>query len=243
MNKSHDANGHQLPGSISPRRATHDQLSVSGSRPAEEGRGAVDILWIPLGAGAHVVRLSGRVFEATSAFLRRRERCDLYHSALEVHAPEGRYVIEQTPVPDADGALRGVVRGGAVGLRSAARFRVFRYEIRCWLDGAIPDAHEAVGGPVRLSEDLEVARRVLEAVPAVPTPVWGRDELRTGDMWNSNSVIAWLLCRSGLDVAAVNPPVGGRAPGWDAGVVVASRLFIGAGSRGSLDSHRKDNRP
>jgi len=31
---------------------------------------------------------------------------------------------------------------------------------------------------------------VLETVARVPTPVWGRDELATGDMWNSNSVIA-----------------------------------------------------
>jgi hypothetical protein len=204
-----------------------------------DGRGAVDILWIPLGAGDHVVRLSGKIFEATSALLRRRARCDLYHSALEVHAPEGRYVVEQTPVPAGDAELRGVVRQGAVGLKSAARFRVFRYEIRCWLDGAIPDAHEAVGGPVRLSEDLDIARRVLEAAHAVPTPVWGRDELRTGDMWNSNSVIAWLLCRSGLDVASINPPAQGRAPGWDAGIVVATRDRPLLARSQCLDDRRK----
>ena len=38
-----------------------------------------------------------------------------------------------------------------------------------------------------------VARRVLDQVSRVPTPVWGRDELQTGEMWNSNSIIAWTL--------------------------------------------------
>jgi hypothetical protein len=42
-------------------------------------------------------------------------------------------------------------------------------------------------------------------------------------MWNSNSLISWLLERGGLGVEAVQPPVGGRAPGWDAGLVVARR--------------------
>jgi hypothetical protein len=37
------------------------------------------------------------------------------------------------------------------------------------------------------------ARRVLEAVSQVPTPVWGRDELDTGEMWSSNAVIAWVI--------------------------------------------------
>ena len=65
---------------------------------AEELHGAIDLYWIPLGAGAHVVRLSGRLFEACSALLHRRPRCELYHSALIVHVPEGRFVVEQAPV-------------------------------------------------------------------------------------------------------------------------------------------------
>jgi hypothetical protein len=84
-----------------------------------------------VGCGCHVVRVSGRIFEGLSAFLHRREPCDLYHTALEVQTPEGRYVIEQAPVPDDRGELRGVVGSGAVGLKSAGRFRVFRYENRC----------------------------------------------------------------------------------------------------------------
>jgi hypothetical protein len=42
-------------------------------------------------------------------------------------------------------------------------------------------------------------------------------------MWNSNSIVAWLLTRSGLDAASIRPPAVGRAPGWLAGVVVAGR--------------------
>jgi hypothetical protein len=38
------------------------------------------------------------VFEAVVARLERRGRHDLYHSALEVQVPHGRFVIEQAPV-------------------------------------------------------------------------------------------------------------------------------------------------
>ena len=54
---------------------------------------------------------------------------------------------------------------------------------------------------------------------------WGRDELGTGDMWNSNSLVAWLLARSGHEVSGLEPPGGGRAPGWSAGLVVAGRAL------------------
>jgi hypothetical protein len=89
--------------------------------------------------------------------------------------------------------------------------------------GDIPDVAEAVDSPRRLTDDEQHARRVLDAVPRVPTPVWGRDELDTGEMWNSNSVIAWVIARSGIDAKSIQPPQGGLAPGWRAGVVVANR--------------------
>jgi hypothetical protein len=66
--------------------------------------------------------------------------------------------------------------------------------------------------------------RLLDLVPFVPTPVWGRDELHTGEMWNSNSVTAWLLARLGVEIGAGLPPMNGRAPGWDAGLVAARRV-------------------
>jgi hypothetical protein len=183
----------------------------------------VDLYWLPLGAGGHSVRLNGRVFEAVAARLERRTPCDLYHSALEVRVPEGRYVIEQAPVRDNDGMNRGVVAEGAVGSSWAGRFRLFRYEVRVWRDGVIPDADEARESPRRLTVDPEVARRLLDLAPHVPTPVWGRDELATGEMWNSNSITAWLIASSGLAVDPIRPPRGGRAPGWNAGLVVARR--------------------
>ena len=183
----------------------------------------VDLYWLPLGAGGHSVRLNGKVFEAVVARLERRPACDLYHSALVVQVPGGRFVIEQAPVGRGDGRARGVVGVGAVGSRRAGRFRIFRYELRCWRDGVIPDVAEAVESPQRLSTDPRLAQRILDLVRAVPTPVWGRDELRAGEMWNSNSVISWLISRAGLPVDSIRPPAGGRAPGWHAGVVVARR--------------------
>jgi hypothetical protein len=137
--------------------------------------------------------------------------------------PEGTFVVEQTPVPDLSGKQRGVVAGSAVGSRWAGRLRIFRYEIRLWLGGYIPDVAEAVDSPRRLTDDQDRARRVLELVAQVPTPVWGRDEVATGEMWNSNSVIAWVIARSGIDAESIQPPPGGRAPGWQAGLVVAHR--------------------
>ena len=180
----------------------------------------VDLYWLPLGAGGHSVRLNGLVFEAIMARLQHRGRADLYHSALQVHVPEGRFVIEQAPAWG-EGSRRGVVAEGAVGARALGRFRLFRYEIRCWREGAIPDIAEAVESPLRLSDELQHARRVLELTPNVPTAVWGRDELGTGEMWNSNSTISWLLARSGLDVESIPLPRDGRAPGWGAGIAVA----------------------
>jgi hypothetical protein len=194
------------------------------SRPADRDvEAAVDLFWLPLGAGGHSVRINGRVYEAVAAWRGRRSRCDLYHSALGIRTPEGRWVIESAPIRPVDGSERGVVAEGPVGSRWLGSLRVFRYELRFWRDGVIPDLAEAVASPRRLTTDANVARRLLALAPLVPTPVFGRDELDAGEMWNSNSVISWLLVRSGLEVDALDPPAGGRAPGWHAGIVVARR--------------------
>jgi hypothetical protein len=191
-----------------------------------ESLGTVDLYWIPLGAGAHVVRISGKVFEAVSALIQRRGRCDLYHSALVVSLPEGHFVIEQAPIPDLNGERRGVVAEGPVGTRWAGRFRLFRYEVRCWREGSIPDIQDAIGSPVRLVDDLNHARRIIHLLPSIPTPVWGRDELDTGEMWNSNSVTSWVLARSGVALWTVHPPSRGRAPGWNAGLAAAAPATV-----------------
>jgi hypothetical protein len=184
---------------------------------------AVDLYWIPLGAGGHSVRFNGMVYEAIKAMLGRRRPRDLYHSALVVQLDGHRYTIEVAPSPDADEASRGVVAMGPVGSRYIGWLRLFRYEVRCWRDGSIPDLVDAVGEPLRLTTDRGIARRFVELVPRVPTPVWGRDELDAGEMWNSNSVIAWLIASAGLSTGEVRPPTHGRAPGWGAGLVLGER--------------------
>jgi hypothetical protein len=183
----------------------------------------IDLYWLPLGAGGHSVRLNGRVFEALAARIDHRPPCDLYHSALVVRVPEACYVIEQAPAGRCDGTKRGVVSEGAVGSRWAGHLRLFRYELRRWRDGVIPDVDEAVDSPRQLTQDAGAAHRLLDLVPLVPTLVWGRDEMHAGEMWNSNSVISWLLARSGVSTRGISPPTGGRAPGWTAGLVVAFR--------------------
>lgn len=190
--------------------------------PGGSPRSGLDLYWIPLGAGDLIVQASGRIYESLMARHDHRAPCALYHSALVAQTPAGMCVVEVTPVPG-DGDDRGVIARGAVGYRPLGRFRIFRYEVRRWVDGAIPDLAFAVGDPVTLTTAEGRVREALACVERVPTPVWGRDELAAGEMWNSNSVIAWIIERSGLLGAAGRPPDGGRAPGWDAGVTVARR--------------------
>jgi hypothetical protein len=132
-------------------------------------------------------------------------------------------MIEMTPVWAMHERERGVVAEGAVGTRWAGRSKFFRYEVHCWRGGSIADIAQAVASPTRLTSGEATCQRLLTLLPSVPTPVWGRDELDTGEMWNSNSVTSWALARIGLDAEAVRPPTGGRAPGWSAGVVTGRR--------------------
>lgn len=189
----------------------------------------VDLFWLPLGAGdsSGLVLHSGRAYERLAARRGHRAPRDLFHSALEVGCDASRYVIEMTPewgLPPGD---RGVVQEGPVGLRALGCSRLFRYEVHRWLDGAIPDLSEAVGGAQRLSTDRGRAGRLLDLVPEFPGHTWGRDEQATGDMWNSNSLTSWLLSRSGHPTDGLVPPGDGRAPGWSAGLVVAARQVDG----------------
>lgn len=181
------------------------------------------LYWLPLGAGGRSVHWNGRLFEALAARHEHRATQDLYHSALEVYLDDARFVIEMTPAWGTDVADRGVVAEGPVGARSLSRFAAFRYVVRRWRAGVIPDVAEAVGIPRQVSQDAARARRLLARVPNVPTLTWGRDELRTGDMWNSNSLMAWLLAGSDHETDSIEPPAHGRAPGWHAGLVAAAR--------------------
>jgi hypothetical protein len=64
-----------------------------------------------------------------------------------------------------------------------------------------------------------------------------------GEMWNSNSVISWLLARSGLRPEEIHPPPGGRAPGWGVGLRLAhlsTQACMESSRRAVLDHHRPD---
>jgi hypothetical protein len=189
----------------------------------------LELYWIPLGAGdgigARVVRMSGGIYERLIALLHRRPPRPLFHAALVAETTAGRCVVEMTPVPRRGTAEeRGVVGGGPVGSRLLGRARIFRYEIRRWSNGVIPDIGYAIESPVVISTDSEAVRQVLDLLPQVPSGVWGRDEALVGEMWNSNSVVSWTLQCAGLADRAGRPPQGGRAPGWDAGITIARRL-------------------
>jgi hypothetical protein len=201
--------------------------NASAEEPVAPESAAVDLYWISLGAGGHCVRLNGKAFEALAAGRQHRTRDDLYHAALIVQVDGERYTVELAPSPNGNEASRGVVATGAVGSPLISCLRVFRYEVRCWPGGSIPDLHYAVGEPERLTNDPQTARKLLGAIPNVPTPVWGRDELKTGEMWNSNSLISWSLAITGLATDQPHLPPHGRAPGWDAGLEVASRRTVG----------------
>lgn len=201
---------------------------MPGDRPR------VDLYWLPLGAGGHVVKFNGRVYERLMSLTRKRPALDPYHTALEVHVAGDRYTIEMTPVPDHDGTSRGVVLEGPVGSRLLARLRVFRYEVRRWRGGTIPDIAWAVDSPQRVTDGAARARLLLDLVPSVPALVWGRDEIGAGEMWNSNSIVSCLLAASGHPMDTIGPPAGGRAPGWDAGLLAAGHTRPGGGRQAVL---------
>jgi hypothetical protein len=203
----------------------------------------VELYWLPLGAGegSGCVRWNGRLFEALAARHEHRPPRDLYHSALEVRLDDARFTIEMTPAWGNGDGDRGVVATGPVGLRALGRSRFFRYEVRRWRDGVIPDRADAVGGARTVTNDINFVQRLLDLVPDVPTATWGRDELETEAMWNSNSLTSWLLARSGIRTDDLSPPQGGRAPGWDAGLVVADRQKVA--SEAGLDHLERLGQP
>ena len=183
----------------------------------------IDLYWLPLGAGGRCVGWNGRIYEGVVAARQRRSRCDLYHSALQIQHHGVSYAVEMGPVWNVAAPGRGVVCEGPVGARALGRSRAFRYEVRCWPGGSIPDLEEAIGGPRRVTRDPAQVAAVLALLPQVPPLTWGRDELGTGDMWNSNSLVAWVLARSGHEMDVITPPLHGRAPGWLAGLRLADR--------------------
>ena len=199
--------------------------------PTDDPPTTVLLWWIPVGAGGHVVRRTSRWWELLHARRSHRPPRQLFHAALEVRVDGSCHVIEMAPAWGGPRAAdRGVVCTGPVGLAFLGRSRFFRYEVRCWRGGTIPDRDWALGGPTLLAESPGVARAVLDQAPRVPALTWGRTVPSTGEMWNSNSLIAWLLCTSGIDTANVFPPQGGWAPGWSAGLAIGADPTLLRGS-------------
>jgi hypothetical protein len=208
------------------------EVTTDGSSPPVEEivpeAGTVDVSaevtlsWIPLGAGgASIVRVTGRVYEAIRAFIDGRPALDLYHTALEVRVADAAYVIENAwPSPDDRFEQRGVVVQGPVWSPWLGRFRVFRYETRCWRDGQIADVAEAVDTET-VSTDSATAMRLIHLSRDIPDLTWGRRVSGSAEMWNSNSAISYLLTSAGVEARSLEPPVGGSAPGWETGCAVA----------------------
>ena len=191
----------------------------------------VELYWIPVGAGtSRLQQASLRMWEAIEAARARRPRATLLHSALKLGVEPGEtYTVELAPAIVSSPASPAMT--GPVGVRGADRFRLWRYELRCVPVESLPDEEWAIGRPVRLSGDCEMARRVMELAPTVPPHTWGRRLRGTREMWTSDSAIAWLLASCGIDLAEVAIPSGGRAPGWGVGVGCG-----GGGRRGGSES-------
>lgn len=203
--------------------------------------------WLPVGAGGHVVIHTSRWWERYRAWREHRDPRRLFHSALEVfiepggHGPR-RHVIEMAPAWGRLDPSVIVVASGPVGLACLGRSPLFRYAVRCWPEGRIPDRDHAPAPPTVLILPAADAEALLRRVPEVPGHTWGRDVPGVGDMWNSNSLVSWLLETSGLDAGDLRPPDGGAAPGWTAGIVAArAGTASGHAPRPRDESPRDDN--
>ena len=184
---------------------------------------AVDLYWIPLGAGGRLVRFNGRCSRRSPPL------AGTGHDATSTtRSSSSRSTATATRSswrrrPTAIGSAGGWWRRGPSGAAISAGCPCSATRSVSWRGGTIGDLGEAVGGPRRLSRDPGLARRLLDLVPAVPAARLGADKLHTGEMWNSNSVIAWLIAGAGVATELVAPPAHGRAPGWQAGLAVARR--------------------
>ena len=186
---------------------TRDEIEASG----------IDLYWLPLGAGGHSVRLNGLVFEAIAARLAapgpptsttRRSRSTCRRDGRDrAGAGVGR---ERRP---------GRRRRGSVGTRAAGRFRLFRYEVRRWRDGVIPDLAEAVESPRRLSDDRDLRAAVARARAGVADASLGSRRAAHGRDVELELAHLLAVVRSGLDVDSIRLPRAGaprlarRGPG------------------------------
>lgn len=156
QNVDHRPCGYQatLTTTVSGDAVGKPELGKSETRPvsiepleSRDLRCATIVLWTPVGAGGHLVGRTSHWWERIHAVLEHRKPQLLVHAALEIRVDHDRYVIEMAPHWSAPRVDRGVVATGPVGLRWLGRSALFRYEVRCWRSGSIPDRRWAVAGP------------------------------------------------------------------------------------------------
>lgn len=184
---------------------------------------SLELLWIPVGAGTSAFQRASLVaWEWVEARRCRRERVTLLHCGLKIRDGAGEsFTLEIAPA--FIGGPNPPLATGPVGIRGADRLRLFRYQLRHVPAEQLPDEQWAVEAPIRLTGDCGVVDRLLALAPAVPRHVWGRRAPGTTEMWTSDSTIAWLLIKAGVDVASLAIPPRSRAPGWYAGIQLARR--------------------
>ena len=180
------------------------------------GEAWLDLYWIPVGAGTRFQRASLVFYEAMAAAVSRRPRMALVHAGVKLGLDGRRYTFELMPAPAGDNPDGEVT--GPVGVGPAGRLRLFRYRACLFEAAALPDEGWAIGEPLRLSKEPEVVRRVVELRREIPAYTWGRRRRGHSEMWTSDSAVAWLLGRAGIEVGAIVAPPGTRAPGWRAGI-------------------------
>ena len=185
---------------------------------------------MPVGAGTpRLQRASLRLWEAFEAARARRTRTVLYHSALKLHTEGRTRTLELMPA-FIDSASPPLLTG-PVGAGLAGPPRPLPHQRVCTHRGGAPPRRWGGERAQGLAHDESVARAIIALAPAVPPYTWGRRVRGTSEMWTSDSVISWLLLRAGVDLAAMHIPAGGRAPGWEAGLEVASRGLHSGGSK------------
>jgi hypothetical protein len=173
-------------------------------------KASIELYWLPLGAGGWFVRLNGRIWEAIHAQRKHRRPLDLYHTALIVRVPEGRFVVENCwPIPNADGPAPQRAGGGAGVEPPAGPLADVRYESAAGETASSPNAGEAVASPQLLSQDSVVAHRLLDLVGSLPNPVWGPAKNLTPPMVLSVGGPTTLIAPGQLDNAGGAETKGG----------------------------------
>ncbi|MFD3789931.1 hypothetical protein [Streptomyces cyaneofuscatus] len=124
--------------------------------------------WLPVGAGGRVVVRTSRWWETLTARREHREPQPLFHAALEVLSDGRRLINEMGPAWGQSSPSRGVVATGPVGWEALGRWRLFRYEVRCWPEGLLPDRGLAVGAPQQIALTPDGARSLLARVSTAP---------------------------------------------------------------------------